>query len=264
MKRCVCSFLAGTLPSLPLDYIHKTPVYKLMSVICGACEKPITKDLKSLRTYYARLKRYDWDVKMQQWAGKHRRVRKDTRPVELKSDVLIQSLLHARDSFATPLSVNPKALCPTTQPESTAPLLGLVRVLELQCTLAALTPKQIYHQFENLASKLLRENFGGDSGEELLGYVLTPGFERFMRKWLRRAVNHAVASQADEEDKDGKDDDDVQESMEKMQKTKIDSLAQAVENDFEELLGKSGKIAVTDTFDEQDDEQDAGDDDEKL
>lgn len=197
-----------------------------------------SKEDRTLRMYYARLARYDWEDKMAYWDGKHKEVRNDSRLLEIKSASLIHSLLSARASFFMPAGTDPHALCAATQPEVDKLLRTMGDMLKTHGILPAMTPKQLFRNLEGLAWKLIGESFGKGNAM-LMNVALPPGFDSFVSRWLTRAVNNVVGTQGDDDS-----DKELMEMVNEMQRTKIDPRTADVESDLEEIMNQFGQTSL--------------------
>lgn len=222
----------------PQNWIHDMHVRDVLSVVCDHCDARIMrqKDLQRVRCFFDTMRRYDWEDRMEIWLPKCKRVRNDASLVEISSGTLSASLLNALDTFKLPKSINPPSLCPTSYPESRALLAKLTDALKAHSTLPAMTPKAMLTNLEKLAWQLLEGMVGNAT---LLSVVLPPGFDDFVTRWLTRAVNDAVGTQADEEK-----DDDMMDVVTKMGRAKIDPKAAEVEDDLDEILKQIGETSV--------------------
>lgn len=174
--------------------------------------------------------------------------------VEVSSGTLSASLLNSFETFELPESMSPRSLCPSTYPESRVLLNKLIDTLRAHTSLPAMTPKALFTNLEKLAWKLIEEIIGD---AVLMAIVLPPGFEDFVTRWMTRAVNDAVGSQADDEQ-----DEDIMDVVTKMDRTKIDPKAAAVESDLDEILKQIGETSLEPTRDG--DEQDGETQDENI
>lgn len=172
------------------DKIRDMSAREAWSAVCNTCDRRVftADDENALKYYYDRLRRYDWMEKMRPWNSKCRSVH-NSAPVQIPAVALVQSMADALKTFKMPQSINPKALCPTNYPESWLLLDAFADKLLAYSDIPAMTPRALFKNLEQLAWALINDMVGVDT---LLRPILPPGFESFVKRWSRRAVNDAV------------------------------------------------------------------------
>lgn len=163
-------------------------------------------------------------------ALKCKKPRNDHIAVALSSAALSTSLEKALASLQLPNSMNPSCLCPTGHPESQALLSMLVDKLRANPNLPMLTPREWFINMGKLAFDLLKEMVG-ISDSAMLKVVLPPGFEDIVSRWMKRTVNDAVGSLAEDEN-----DMNLTDAISKLEKTKIDPRDAKTEKDLDDIL----------------------------
>lgn len=223
---------------MPPNYIQEMSPREAIYATCDDCDERVLakKDRQMLSYYYDRIRRYKWEDQTIEWISKGKKFRNDSTLVEISGSSLCASLSSALGTFSLPESINPKALCPTRYPETEDLLDDLVEKIGLNSSIPGMTPVALFNNLEKLAWQLLAEIVGDAA---VLAVALPPGFDDFVTRWMTRAVNNAVSTQADDEE-----DDDLMNVMEKMTRTKLDPKAAAVEDDLDDILKQIGETSL--------------------
>ena len=175
------------------DDISSMSVRDILKATCQACGRKVLtqQDEEALKCYYDRVKRYVLHADNLEWEAYSKPVRDSSSLIEITGPALLQALEDSLESLSLLPSITPKLLNPTEYYETLYLMAKFDELLEANEDIPIMTPKILFTHLEGLAEAILTETV---SNAEVLDLTLPPGFDSFLDRWLKRAVNSAVAN----------------------------------------------------------------------